>query len=521
MQDQSQRIVFSIFCIVMILTSSLFVEAAIVRTAAYNSQAITSSSSISTNNEGSYLIPNANASASPYPTPKPIILAPPKSASLSTAAPSLITTTSSTVTDNTGSTPTPAPTQDSTLVSTSTTAPTPTSTPDPTPVPTSIPNSPTASPQLPIETPSPSSTPTATPTPTSIPTPEPVPIPTLIPVESPAPTPTPSPPSTPIATPIQTPDPTTPPTTSPSTNGLSLAGFGDDYLMWCNWNGDPSAWDSQLHWFSDYHCTGARLGISFADDGGKDSTYIYAKMNSVLAKLSSVGVKAIICDFPGDDSHFYGSQAWFNDWRQLAIAFEGDSRIAAFEIANEPYQNYLASNANTLSSFNAACSNIIDQIRSIDPSRTIMYPEEFNIFTNDINVFYNDLVSHGITSKGNIMYDINHPYYFQDYPRMDGYNNPADVADGFWYSLILPQIQKLGASNCWSGETFPWPRGPNSGHDGQINIDYTSQQIFERRIINYFVQAGMGFQIWCFFSSSDRQAEIDAINNSLYLAGNN
>jgi hypothetical protein len=328
-----------------------------------------------------------------------------------------------------------------------------------------------------------------------------------------------SPTPPPTSTPTPSPSPTPTSTPAPANNALPLSCLGDDYLMWWNWNGDPSAWDSQLYLFTQYHCTGARLAFSFADDTGnnKDSTYVYSKMNSVLTKLSSVGVKAVICNFAGSDSHFYGSQAWINDWKQVAADFKGDTRIAAFEIANEPYQNYLASNANTMSSFNAACSSLIDQIRSIDPSRTIMYPIEFNIFTNDINAFYNDLVSHGITTKGNIMYDIVHPYYFQDYPKMEGYDNPVDCADGVWNSLVLPQIQKFGVSNCWCGETFCWPRGASGGGwNGQININYADQQTFEVRMINYFVSAGIGFQMWCFFGSSDKQAQIDALASSTY-----
>ena len=339
-----------------------------------------------------------------------------------------------------------------------------------------------------------------------------------LPTSTPTPTPLAARHSTPIITPTPTATITPTPTPSPTSNSLPLSVLGDDYLIWYNWNGDPSAWDSQLHWFKTYNCTGARLSFSFADDTGnnKDSTYNYTKMNSVLTKLSSVGVKAIICDFAGSDSHFYGSQAWINDWKQVAKDFKGDSRIAAFEIANEPYANYLASNANTMTTFNVACATLIGQIRSIDSGRTIMMPIEFNIFTNDINAFYNDLVNAGITSKGNIKYDILHPYYFQDYPKMDWYNNPSDCADGFYYNLLLPQIAKFGAANCWAGETFCWPRGSNGGWNGQINISYSDQQTFERRMINYLVQEGVGFQMWCFFTSSDQQAQIDALNGSRY-----
>jgi hypothetical protein len=317
-----------------------------------------------------------------------------------------------------------------------------------------------------------------------------------------------------------TPTPTTVPTPTPSStvtsSRMTLAGLGDDYLMFKNWNGNPSAWDSELHWFTQYHATGARLGFSFSDDSGVFSTYNYAKMNSVLTKLSSVGVKAVICEFPGVGSYFYGSAAWFNDWKQVAADFRGDSRIAAFELANEPYQSCLASNANTLSSFNAALASLIDQIRSIDPTRTIMIPIEVAILTDSSTAFHNDLVSKGIPAKGNILYDIVHPYYFQILAMDGGIDNPTDKADWYWNSYVLPEINYFGAQNVWSGEMFCWPRGANQGQNNQVYISYNDQQIFERRMINYLVTAGVGFQMWCFFSSSDQQAQIDALNNSIY-----
>jgi hypothetical protein len=423
---------------------------------------------------------------------------------------------------------TPVATYTPSSIFTSISPPTPTASPTPSVFPLQA--SPHFKPTLaPITIYTPSSI--STPTPTASPTPSldltPTPIPTASPTLSPEPTPipiaTPSPTPEFTPTPIPTATPTLIPTDSPTPspdspliqsggNSLPLTGFGGDYLVFHNH--DPSEWNTQLQWFTQYRFTGARLSFSFPDDSGPQaSTYVYAKMDIVLTKLYSVGVRAILCDFPADDSHFYGSQAWVNNWKQLASDFKGDSRIAAFQIANEPYQNYLASNANTMSSFNAACSSLIDQIRTIDPSRTIMYPEEFNIFTNDIDAFYNDLVSTGIMSKGNIIFDITHPYYFQD-SRLDGCNNPIDRADGLWYSIVLPQIQKFGVSNVWSGETFPWPRGQSS--PSGVPYDYNLQQIFEQRMINYFVSCGLGFQMWCFFSSADKQAFTDALNNSQY-----
>ena len=300
------------------------------------------------------------------------------------------------------------------------------------------------------------------------------------------------------------------PTPSPTSGSLPNSVLGDDYLIWYNWNGDPSAWDSQLHWFTDYNSTVARLAFSFADDTGsnKDSTYIYAKMNSVLDKLSSVGVKAILCNFAGEYSYSYGSTAWVNNWKALVSDFKGDTRIKAFQIANEPYANYLASGATTMSGFNAACASLIDQIRAIDPSRTIMYPLVVGILTASASAFYNDLIANGIPAKGNIIYDIVHPYYFEKYPSMDPVDNPVGDADWIWNNYVLPQINYFGVENVWCGEMFAW-----SVRNG---YHYDLQQQFVVRMINHFVDAGMGFQMWCFFTSSNQQDQIDALNASNY-----
>ena len=121
-----------------------------------------------------------------------------------------------------------------------------------------------------------------------------------------------------------------------------------------------------------------------------------------------------------------------------------------------------------MATFNAACASLIDQIRAIDSSRTIMMPIEDGIFTDSATAFYNSLVANGIPAKGNIMYDIVHPYYFQDASH-DGsnYGNPAGKADSYWNNYILPQINYFGVQNCWAGETFCWVRGlPLLAEDG-------------------------------------------------------
>ena len=328
--------------------------------------------------------------------------------------------------------------------------------------------------------------------------------------------------STPTPAPTATPTPT--PTPTYSGNSLPLTGFADDYLTWVNWNGDPSYWSSQLHWFTEFHCNTARLCFTFADDPGagtlsadSDSTYTYAKMNTVLNLLSSVGVKPILCDFSDRNGNWYGSAAWINDWKNLASSFAGDSRIRAFEIANEPYTYACASNAQTMSTFNSACQSLITQVRAIDPTRTIMMPCEVGIITGSPTAYYNDLVANGIMADGNLLFDIVHPYYFERYPSMDPVNNPLGDAEYYWNAYCLPQISYFGASNCYAGETYPWSRYDIVPGTSQY-YNYALQQQFEIAMINHFVSAGMGFQILCFFSTTDQQADIDALTNSNYYS---
>ena len=133
------------------------------------------------------------------------------------------------------------------------------------------------------------------------------------------------------------------------------------------------------------------------------------------------------------------------------------------------------------------------------------------IFTDSPTAFYDDLVSNGIPAKGNIKYDIMHPYYFEQYPSHDPVNNPVGDADWYWNNYALPQISYFGVQNCWCGETFPW----SDPSIGGTHI-YALQQQFEITMINHFVAAGMGFQKWCFFSATQQQADIAALTNSNY-----
>ena len=308
---------------------------------------------------------------------------------------------------------------------------------------------------------------------------------------------------------------------NPLTPNLPNSCIADDYLLWQNWNGDPAnGWgvSSVLNTLTTWHCTGARLLFTFSDcpgagdpNQGPASTLVYSKLDSTLAYLDSVGVKAILCDWGANPGNWYGSTAWVNDWVALATHYAGDTRIKAFELTNEPYPYLLSTSGPTgginpdgngyyMHPFDVAMKYCIDQIRGADSSRTIMYPIVVDFVSpvssytpSTINSWYNDLVSVGVIAQGNIIWDITHPYYFQD-NSMDPYPNCGPTGAATWYYTyeILPQVAKFGAVNCWLGEMFCWQQG---GWNGQINIVYNDQVTFVKTMINYCTGIGMGFQL--------------------------
>jgi hypothetical protein len=146
---------------------------------------------------------------------------------------------------------------------------------------------------------------------------------------------------------------------------------------------------------------------------------------------------------------------------------------------------------------------LIDQIRAVDPTRTIIYPIVKYLgfygygYPMNYTQFYNDLQTYGIPAKGNIVYDVLHPYY-SEYPSWDPVpNSPTGSADWLGTNELIPAANVFGASNIWIGETFPWSPSEAS----ESGNPYTTAQItFETEFINVCITNRVGLQLWCYFS---------------------
>jgi len=177
----------------------------------------------------------------------------------------------------------------------------------------------------------------------------------------PAPAPTPSPAPTPAPV-------------SSSSNALALTGFGGDYLVYFS-NGDAAqSWYGITSYYTQYHVNTARLGMSFSNEPSPYcSIYDRTKMVTVLSELGSVGVKSVLTDQAILNEPWYGSQAWVNDWVQVAIDLKGNPNVEAFQLMGEPYSGFLSPTGPTggvrdVNSLNAALAYCIEQIRAVDPT---------------------------------------------------------------------------------------------------------------------------------------------------------
>ena len=293
----------------------------------------------------------------------------------------------------------------------------------------------------------------------------------------------------------------------------SLTGLGDDYLIYYN-DGSPEVWNQ--NWIktrlAQYNVKSVRLGFLFSDapgagKSGYGSMYNANKMNRVLDILSASGVKGILTLQNNGVSckNYVGSWAWVNNWLSVTKQFKGDSRVAAFSIFGEPaHDNYYDTWATDgplgpitdRRKLQQVFAYLIDAIHAIDPGRVVIYPlGQFSY--NNANEWYNELNSLGIVDKQNVIFDIIHPYYFEN--DWDLGLTPIQKAQWYVNNWIAPSVKLFGADKCFVGETFAW------------SLSHHLQVQFLTEIINVFTDYNIGFQIWAYWSSPNQSWQNEAI----------
>ena len=294
---------------------------------------------------------------------------------------------------------------------------------------------------------------------------------------------------------------------------LPLTGLGGDYLFWYGVT-SPTA-NSAEQWLNTYSYGGVtrswaewaaafdgwkttRLGFTFNPEMVVDHSIMgYAAFNRVLEIFDSVGSKVIIANFDYGDT-YWDTNEWWNKWLDMATYYSGDDRIAAFEIFNEMHPEIRNGHSSVWIVNHWA--ELTRAIHTIDPDRVVMFP------TGQLDYDYAhqwlpDLLATGIQNEPNVVFDIVHPYYWEN--SWDQGMNPEERA--MWYAdnWIAPSVAALGANRCYEGETFAWT---GSGYNANL------QHRWLVAIINQCVQYGISFNMWAGLAiPSQMNAQIQAI----------
>lgn len=287
-----------------------------------------------------------------------------------------------------------------------------------------------------------------------------------------------------------TPTPTLIPVPTPVTS-LPLTGLGGDYLVHFG-DQSPEVWISET-WIEmlaenrdkGYHTS--KLGFEFGD-GTCHSTLDYEKFDRVLEIFDSVNIDVIPVAWDDQTCNSEFLNTYKADWLNFVSYYKGDSRIVAVSIFCEQTNSILTE----LSRFELTkySAELTKEIHLVDPDRIVIFPFPALIY-GTFAEWYADLQQTEILSEPNVVFDVVHPYYFEN----DWDMGLTPEAKAVWYGKgwISPSVNFFGANRVFAGETFAgtapivWD-SPEPTPELQVR--------FLTAIINEYVEYDIGFSIW-------------------------
>lgn len=317
---------------------------------------------------------------------------------------------------------------------------------------------------------------------------------------------------------------------------MFLTGLGTDY---CIYYADhaTNVWEksniqNQLAWSKTVNMPVGRLGFQFADypyTSGKMSTYSKTKMNQVLDYWNAHGLKGILLlqNIWGTGNGYVGSQAFEDNWLQVAKDFKGDNRVGAFNLFGEAYYNNtsnrnIAPELDTNLKFFKRMIEVADKIHAIDSTRLIILPSHCctqYYGWNDHAKYIADYVAAGVKERPYIFLDIDHPYFFENsWDYVYGPNTtPEQKVDYLYKNIWKLFIDEFGADKCHIGETFPWTGQKTlKASDGTGGKDPNPelQKRWTIAFVNKMQEIDLSFDLWVFHGSPNTTPIINAVEAS-------
>lgn len=238
-------------------------------------------------------------------------------------------------------------------------------------------------------------------------------------------------------------------------------GYGVDYK-----NIQAADFEKMLNW----NFNTVRLAFRFADGGSHHSILNYTDLDQVLNQLDLNGLTAILDLHNWQDMNgYFGSEAWIQNWVNLAARYRDDDTVLAYEIFNEPFPqqwNPVVTNKWQVGFYLARC---IDRIREVDPNKTIVIPDPQFFMSNEANV-------QGYIDSGNARPNTVIAYHW--WGARSAFSHHANRI-AVWQPYFKLWLGEMGFLNP-SGGSYPWAE----------QFPYTVDKV------NYCLDNNLGFNLW-------------------------
>lgn len=168
-------------------------------------------------------------------------------------------------------------------------------------------------------------------------------------------------------------------------------GVGVSYLLGAS--DYVAAWQARLPEMKAMGVNVVRLAFHFSIDVGPVSSLLdYTKLDWVLNFLAQNNIKAILDNHPaGSNSAVksFGTDSTIKAWKELAARYEGDPRIAAYELYNEPgnwaWSSSIASTLDVVKYY----ANLTKEVRKVDSDHIVIW-QTGNAYLPEFEKWFNE-----------------------------------------------------------------------------------------------------------------------------------
>jgi len=294
---------------------------------------------------------------------------------------------------------------------------------------------------------------------------------------------------------------------------MAWFGIGETYLRALDRTENIQLWNALLDKITKWNFNTVRLAFIFSDVTDTNSSSSppldMQKLNDVLDLLNQRGYKAILDLHNYNDMiGYFGSPQWKQNWLTLVPLIKNHPAVAAYELFNEPFQNYWDPiNVKTSDEAWRAYATLTLAIRQIDSTHPIIW---LGILSG-WNTPPQDVID--VAHNSNIIFTF-HPWSWKVGTQYSMTLADADAQLKYLLttgSKSMKTIKDAGF-NIWNGEF-----GVHF-HTGAPNLPPVDRYLIEKyynvKLINACMVNGAGFCWWLYTKNHWKTGSADDVIGS-------